>query len=797
MASEHDQHWVIPVTGMTCASCVNRLERGMKKQPAVKQVSVNLALETLDITVDDATTPEDVRGWVTGVGFDMVEQVEVMTLENVTCASCVAKIERQLTRIPGVTGAAVNLATSQLQVKWLEGVVSVGHIRQTLTQLNYPVKAAAETADSDSDRHAVNKALIPVLIGFALSLPMVIAMVGSLLGWKWALPAWVQFALTTPIQVWLGARFYRGAYASLSHGSANMDVLVAMGTTAAYVYSLYLWLIADAMHLYFEASAVVITLVLLGKWLENRAKAMTSEAIRSLMRLQPTQARVWRGSALETCDVDQLKIGDEIQVQPGETVAADGIIVTGETDLDEAMLTGESAAVHKESGDTVLAGTHNIDGSIRVSIHRSPAEFRLKQIVSMVENAQLKKAPVQYLVDKISAVFVPVVILFAVLTFAIQWWLSGFDFALMAAISVLVIACPCALGLATPTAIIAASGVGARRGILIRDIEQLEHLAQAKTLVFDKTGTLTTGTPRVMTADYWTQDQTALLGRIKGIQMLSQHPLAAAVVAWLPDHTAESEVTQFRNITGKGVTAVVGTSTYFMGSEALMTEQGFKLPNSDSYQAQDEGSVIWVAEAGHIVARLVLVDTVRAEAKPLIQWFHDHQFGIWMLSGDQQATADRIGRGLGITQVVGNLLPDHKLQAIEQLKKKHKGVIMVGDGINDAPALAGADVSIAMGSGTDVAMNTAGITLMRPSLVLIAEAYQLSLKTVRKIRQNLFWAFIYNLIGIPLAAMGLLSPIIAGAAMAFSSVSVVSSSLLLLRWTPDTRAIKETTDENQ
>jgi len=768
----------------------------MKKQTAVSQVSVNLALETLDITVGDTTTPEEVRGWVTGVGFDLVEQVEVMTLENVTCASCVAKIERQLTRIPGVTSAAVNLATSQLQVKWLEGVVSVAHIRQSLSELNYPVKATVDTPDAAADRHAVNKAFIPVLIGFALSLPMVIAMVGDLLGWGWSLPVWLQFALTTPIQVWLGARFYRGAYASLSHGSANMDVLVAMGTTAAYTYSIYLWLIADVMHVYFEASAVVITLVLLGKWLENRAKAMTSEAIRSLMRLQPSQARVWRGTELETTDVDQLKIGDEIQVQPGETVAVDGIIVTGETDLDEAMLTGESTAVHKQSGDTVLAGTHNIDGSIRVRIHRSPAEFRLKQIVSMVENAQLKKAPVQYLVDKISAIFVPVVIGIAVLTFAIQWWLSGFDFALMAAISVLVIACPCALGLATPTAIIAASGVGARRGILIRDIEQLEHLAQAKTVVFDKTGTLTTGTPRVLTADYWTEDVTPLLSRIKGIQMLSQHPLAAAVVAWLPDSKAESAVTQFRNITGKGVTATVGDSTYFMGSESLMAEHELRLPDADSYQEQDEGSVIWVAEAGHIVARLVLVDTVRSEAKSLIQWFQKKDFGVWMLSGDQQATADRIGSGLGITQVVGNLLPDHKLQAIEQLKKKHKGVIMVGDGINDAPALAGADVSIAMGTGTDVAMNTAGITLMRPSLILIAEAYQLSRKTVLKIRQNLFWAFIYNLIGIPLAAMGLLSPIIAGAAMAFSSVSVVASSLLLLRWKPNTRAIRGSIDEN-
>ncbi len=793
----NDQHWVIPVTGMTCASCVNRLERGMKKQAAVQQVSVNLALETLDIMVDNNTSADDVRGWVQGVGFEMVEHVEVMTLDNVTCASCVAKIERQLLRVPGVTGAAVNLATTQLQVKWLEGIVTSAHIRQVLKTLNYPVQATTEAPTDASDQMAVRKALIPVLVGFALSLPMVIAMVGNLLGFGWNLSPMVQFALTTPIQFWLGYRFYRGAYAALSHGSANMDVLVAMGTTAAYVYSLYLWQIAGEPHLYFEASAVVITLVLLGKWLENRAKAMTSESIRSLMRLQPSQAQVWRGTALVPTDVDALTIGDEIQIQPGETVPGDGVILSGETDLDEAMLTGESAAVHKSKGHVVLAGTQNIDGSIRVRIHRSPAEFRLKQIVSMVENAQLKKAPVQHLVDQISAIFVPVVIGISLLTLGVQWWFSGFDHALMAAISVLVIACPCALGLATPTAIIAASGVGARRGILIRDIEQMERLAQATTLVFDKTGTLTTGNPKVVQADYWSESVDTIHNHIKAIQMRSQHPLAKAVVVWLDSSEAAAQVDQFANITGKGVQATIGALHYVMGNAQLMEDRGIALPERLPEQDSGAGSTVWVAQDGIVVARLVLVDTIRPEAQSLIAWLQSQKFSLWMLSGDQQRTADRIGADLGITQVVGNLLPDHKLQAIEQLKKKHRGVVMVGDGINDAPALAGADVSIAMGSGTDVAMNTAGITLMRPSLVLVAEAYQLSRQTVRKIRQNLFWAFIYNVIGIPLAALGLLSPIIAGAAMAFSSVSVVTSSLMLLKWKPDMRFVKEVSDENQ
>lgn len=780
MTTQASQHWVVPVTGLTCASCVNRLERALNKKDQVAAVQVNLALETIDIELSPDAKSSDLVEWVTKVGFGIEQKSEMMELENVSCASCVNKIERQLLRLNGVTSARVNLATSQVSVDWVDGIISLSNIKRSLSKLNYPV---IESTEDDSEEHSTgSSSFYPVLIGFILSLPMVIAMIGDLFKLNWMLPSTIQFLLATPVQFWLGLRFYKGAYSALRHGSANMDVLVAMGTSAAYGYSVYLWLIMGSDHLYFEASAIVITLVMFGKWLEGRAKNITSDAIRQLMKLQPSKAQVWHGEELVATSVDELIISDEIQIQPGETVPADGIVIEGETYLNESMLTGESNPVNKGIKDIVLAGTQNIDGSIRVKIHRSPDEFRLKQIVDLVEKAQMNKPPVQYMVDRISAVFVPAVILIAVITLGLQWWVNDFEFALMAAISVLVIACPCALGLATPTAIIAASGVGARNGILIRDIEQLEKLAGATSLVFDKTGTLTKGIPEVVNTFYWTQENIDPM--IKAVQLRSQHPLAEAVVNWLDSVNPAANVEQFTNVTGKGVSAKVEGKTILIGNEALLKTQDIKPTKDQLDLAINHSSIMWVALDGAIVARFELLDTVRDEASSVIQWMNKKKFDLWMLSGDQQSTATEIGNSIGINQVIGNLLPDHKLQSIEQLKKKGGNIVMIGDGINDAPALAAADVSIAMGSGTDVAMNTAGITLMRPSLSLVIGAYQLANKTVNKIRQNLFWAFIYNVIGIPLAAMGLLSPVVAGAAMAFSSVSVVTSSILLLKWNP-------------
>jgi len=781
MTTANTNHWVVPVSGMTCAACVNRLERALKKQDSVVEASVNLALETLDVKLNDTANAADLESWVKKVGFELGHQQESMTVDNVTCASCVNKIERQLTKMPGVAEASVNLATSKLSVSFIQGVVSLGDIQSKLVDMNYPVLQTDQNDDDGMPKSSI--ALWHVLLGVLLSLPMVIAMIGQLMDLAWKIEPWIQFVLATPVQFYLGWRFYVGAYRSVSQGAANMDVLVALGTSAAYFFSVFLWLQQGVSHLYFEASAVVITLVLFGKWLEHRAKSMTSESIRALMKLQPAQAQLWQDNELVSVPVVDLKIGDEVQIQPGDLVAADGIVIRGETQIDEAMLTGESLPVSKMAEDAVMAGTQNIDGSIRVRIHRSPDNFRLKQIVKLIEHAQMNKPPVQLLVDKISSIFVPVVVAIAVLTFLIQYYFNGLDFALIAAVSVLVIACPCALGLATPTAIIAATGVGARRGILIRDIESLEQLAHADTFIFDKTGTLTHGQPEVVSLEVMDSQYEPLLDWIKAIQQQSQHPLAEAVVRYLDTSSSALQVEEFTNVSGQGVTARIAGHRIAMGNVRLMTSEG-SVPASD--QQQSEYSQIWVAVDQKLVARIDLQDQLRTESQSLISWLKKRNLNLWMLSGDHQQAADKIGEQVGIDQVMASLLPDHKLQAIEQLKKKSHKTCMIGDGINDAPALAVAHSSIAMGNGTDVAMNTAGITLMRPSLSLVAEAVLLGHKTVNKIRQNLFWAFIYNVIGIPLAAFGLLSPVVAGAAMAFSSVSVVTSSLLLLKWTPNT-----------
>lgn len=782
MTTSTSPHVIVPVTGLTCATCVSRLEKALSKRDSVEKASVNLALETLDVTVSDPKAMADLPAWVDAAGFGLEPTSATLTVQNITCASCVNRIEKVLGKVPGIQAASVNLATSQLRVSWFRGMVSVNDIKRRLDQIGYPV--AEEDVDDDDTQADDQKILLrQALIGLGLSLPMVVTMIASLFGMDWMLPGWVQFGLTTPIQFWLGLRFYRGAYHALRGGSANMDVLVALGTSTAYVYSLILWLTSGSAHLYFEAAAVVISLVMLGKWMEARAKNLTGDAIRKLMDLQPPSAKKWQGDSLATVDVADLQIGDELQVQPGDTVPADGTVLRGESTVNESMLTGESVPVAKTEGDAVMAGTQNANGSLRVRVHRAPEDFRLQQIVELVNDAQMQKPDIQKLVDKISAVFVPVVIAIAVLTLGLQWWLNGFEAALVASVSVLVIACPCALGLATPTAIMAASGVGARRGVLIRDINQLHQLAGAKTIAFDKTGTLTQGEPQVIHREIW-NDSADLLGWIKSIQQQSQHPLAAAMVNSLSDVRVGEQEFRMENMSGRGLIADSGDTRLRIGSRRLLDEAGVAITDAHTQSQAANSSTVWVVLNDDIAARFDLTDPVRDEAGTAIEWLRQRRWHTWLLTGDNAAAAGAVRETLGLDDVYSDLLPEHKAQTIEQLKKKTGPVVMVGDGINDAPALAMADVSIAMGSGTDVAMEAAGLTLMRPQLGLITEAIQIAEKTQAKIRQNLFWAFIYNCIGIPLAAFGLLSPVIAGAAMAFSSVSVVASSLLLLRWNP-------------
>lgn len=780
MTTQHETHWVIPVTGLTCASCVTRLEKSLKRRPSVERANVNLALETLDIVLASESDALQLPQWVEASGFGLEHQQVTFNIQNITCASCISRIEKSLLKMPGVVSASGNLATTQVQVTWVPGLTSLNAIKSRLAQINYPVIEETETEDSNPK---TAHPLTHVLFGAALSLPMVITMIADLLGQSWMLPTAIQWVLATPIQFWLGARFYHGAFHALKNGSANMDVLVSMGTTAAYFYSLYLWLAVGSSHVYFEASAVVITLVLLGQWLEGRAKNTAGNAIRKLMNLQPPNAQKWVDDQLVTTAVTDLVIGDEIQIQPGDTLPADGVIVDGTSTIDESMLTGESLPIEKTIHDGVFAGTLNANGSIRLRVHSSPDQFRLKQIVQSVNDAQMNKPDIQKMVDKIAAVFVPVVILIALITFVLQWWLVSFDQAMMAAVSVLVIACPCALGLATPTAIMAASGVGARRGILIRDINQLEVLAQTDSLVFDKTGTLTEGAPSVVHVEVWHADA-SFQAHIKAIQQKSQHPLAAAMVQYLADVPATTERFKFTNHSGQGVEAKSDHDRYLIGNERLLNNHHIQIDSEHLTQSKSHYSRVWVAKNDEICARFDITDPVRHDSLATIRALKSLNMNIWMLSGDHQEAAESIAHSLGIDNVMANLLPEHKAQAIEQLKKKHRSVVMVGDGINDAPALTAATASIAIGSGTDIAMDAAGITLMRPEIQLILEAIQLAKKTRRKIQQNLFWAFIYNCIGLPLAALGLLSPIIAGAAMAFSSVSVVTSSILLLRWNP-------------
>jgi len=642
------------------------------------------------------------------------------------------------------------------------------------------------------------------------------------------LGGWLQWALATPVQFWLGARFYKSGWKALRAGAGNMDLLVALGTSAAYGLSVYQLLRhggngaggsggSHAMaHLYFEASAVVITLVLLGKWLEARAKRQTTEAIRALNALRPETARLRRNGVDTDVPVAEVKVGDWVVVRPGERIAVDGEITEGTTEADESLITGESLPVNKQPGDRVTGGAVNGEGLIVVRTSAVGAESTLARIVRMVESAQAKKAPIQRLVDQVSSVFVPVVIALALVTLLGWGWFGAGDghweTAILNAVAVLVIACPCALGLATPTAIMAGTGVAARHGILIKDAEALEVAHQVKVVAFDKTGTLTEGKPELVVlvtlaeltdsatsakpAGRTTATHSAALAWSAAIQSGSEHPLAKTVTALaLKERLAVPAATQVRAVAGRGMAAVVDGRELRLGSPRFMQELNVDLSalaeRAAALEAQGR-TVSWLADvsgAPQLLALLAFGDAVKTTAAPAIARLHALGIQTALITGDNQGSADAVAQQLGITIVHAQVLPEHKANIVGQLKTglvgindKNARVAMVGDGINDAPALAAADVGIAMSTGTDVAMQAAGITLMRGDPALVADAIDISRRTYAKIRQNLFWAFFYNVVGIPLAAFGLLSPVIAGAAMAFSSVSVVSNALLLRRW---------------
>ncbi len=713
----------------------------------------------------------------------------VLQIGGMTCASCSSRVEKALSRVPGVVSAEVNLATERAEITVAKGV--------PVSTLIAAVDDAGYSASEPSHAHTAHGTAAswwPIAVSAALSLPLILPMLGLLAGRHWMLDGWLQFALATPVQFWLGARFYRAGWSALRAGAGNMDLLVALGTSAAYGLSVYELLFrgdAGTGHLYFEASAVVITLVLLGKWLEARAKKQTTEAIRSLNALRPETARVRRGDSELEVPIGQVRVGDRVVVRPGERVPVDGTVQEGASHLDESLITGESVPVMRESGGHVTGGSVNGEGLLVVSTTAIGAETTLARIVRMVESAQAKKAPIQRLVDKVSAVFVPVVVGIAVVTL-LAWGLGtgNWEAAILNAVAVLVIACPCALGLATPASIMAGTGGAARHGILIKDAEALEVAHAIRIVAFDKTGTLTEGRPTLVEAlPAAGGDRRGLLASGASVQAGSEHPLARAVLAAAEAESVELQrASGARALPGRGMAADVGGRQLRLGSGRLMEELGVATApmQAEADRLASEGrTVSWLADVTdepRLLGLLAFGDALKQGAAAVIERLTAMNVKTVLVTGDNRGSANAVATAMGIDRVEAEVLPQDKAALIGQLKQGGLVVAMVGDGINDAPALAAADVGIAMSTGTEVAMQAAGITLMRGDPALVADAIEISRRTYRKIRQNLFWAFAYNVVGIPLAAFGLLSPVIAGAAMALSSVSVVTNALLLRRW---------------
>ncbi|WP_314918723.1 heavy metal translocating P-type ATPase [Pseudomonas helleri] len=786
----------LPIDGMTCASCAGRVEKALAKVPGVESVSVNLATEQARIQAPADSLAALVDA-VQQAGYSVPAHSLELDVGGMTCASCSGRVEKALSKVPGVERVSVNLANERAHVELL-GHVDPARLIDAVNRAGYSAslhQANNPHAVQDDQQKRLQRERWALVLAIVLALPLVLPMLLMPLGIHWMLPAWAQFVLATPVQFVLGARFYRAAWKAVKAGAGNMDLLVALGTSAGYGLSLYEWAIAapgTTPHLYFEASAVVIALVLLGKYLESRAKRQTASAIRALEALRPERAlRVVDGQEQDVA-ISDLRLNDLVLVKPGERFPVDGEVVEGQSHADEALISGESLPVPKQPGDKVTGGAINGEGRLVIKTLALGTETVLARIIRLVEDAQAGKAPIQKLVDKVSQVFVPVVLLIALATL-LGWWLYGapIETALINAVAVLVIACPCALGLATPTAIMAGTGVAARFGILIKDAEALERAHEVSAVVFDKTGTLTSGTPQIAHLAALDGDEAHLLQAAGALQRGSEHPLAKAVLdACTARQLNVPDVADSQSLTGRGIAGTLEGRRLALGNRRLLDETGLT-PGSlaDSATAwENEGRTLsWLIEQSpepRVLGLFAFGDTLKTGAQSAIQQLTARHISSHLLTGDNRGSARVVAQALGITDVHAEVLPADKAATVAELKKT--GVVaMVGDGINDAPALAAADIGIAMGGGTDVAMQAAGITLMRGDPRLVPAALDISRKTYAKIRQNLFWAFVYNVIGIPLAAFGFLNPVLAGAAMAFSSVSVVSNALLLKFWKPD------------
>lgn len=782
----------LPIAGMTCASCAGRVERALSKVIGASAVSVNLATEQARVQAPSDSLPA-LMDAVAKAGYSVPQQNLELSIDGMTCASCVGRVERALGKVAGVKSVSVNLANERAHLELL-GQIDPQTLITAVAKAGYTATVwETEHPPTDNQQQRLHRERQALIIAITLALPLVLPMVLQPFGVHWMLPAWAQFALATPVQFIFGARFYVAAWKAVRAGAGNMDLLVALGTSAGYGLSVYEWATAAGRmpHLYFEASAVVIALVLLGKYLESRAKRQTASAIRALEALRPERAiQVIDGREQEVA-INALRLNDLVMVKPGERFPVDGEVLEGQSHADEALISGESLPVPKQPGDKVTGGAINGEGRLLVRTQALGAETVLARIIRLVEDAQAAKAPIQKLVDKVSQVFVPVVLLIALATL-IGWWLYGapMETALINAVAVLVIACPCALGLATPTAIMAGTGVAARYGILIKDAEALERAHEVSAVVFDKTGTLTSGAPRIAHLSAIDGDEASLLQLAGALQRGSEHPLAKAVLdACAERHLTVADVSDSQSLTGRGIAGSLEGRRLALGNRRLLEDNGLNAgPLADSAIAwESEGRTLsWLIEQNpepRVLGLFAFGDTLKPGALQAVQQLSARNISSHLLTGDNRGSAKVVAEALGIHDVHAEVLPADKAATVAALKET--GVVaMVGDGINDAPALAAADIGIAMGGGTDVAMHAAGITLMRGDPRLVPAALEISRKTYAKIRQNLFWAFVYNLIGIPLAVFGVLNPVLAGAAMALSSVSVVSNALLLKTWKP-------------
>ncbi len=780
----------LPVEGMTCAACATRIEKSLNRLPGVNAL-VNLAGERATVRFDPhQTNPGDVVAAIEKSGYRVPPQRLELAIDGMTCAACAVRVEQALNALDGVD-ATVNLASARAQVRFSPGKARGEDLIAAVHRAGYRAQISDESTRADEHRRhaeAYRRERRLFWLAAALTLPLVAQMGTMLIGrHEDLLPRWLQFALATPVQFWIGWRFYVGAWHALRGGSANMDVLIALGTSMAYVFSAVVTVFAiTGQHVYFEASAAIITLVLMGKLLEARAKGRTSAAIEQLLGLQPRQAVVERDGATLTVDIADIGDGEVVRVAAGDRIPVDGEIIEGRSSVDESMLTGESMPVAKTAGARVYTGTQNLDGRLRVRATETGSRTQLAEVVRLTEQAQGSKAPIQRLADRVSGVFVPAVVALSALTFA-AWWSIGGEFtpALINAVAVLVIACPCALGLATPTAIMVGTGRGAQSGILVRDAAALERAQKIRTLAVDKTGTLTLGRPAVVAVET-TAAESEVLRIAATLEQGSRHPLAVAI----SDKAAATgaglaRLDDFASHPGLGVSGEVDGRPALLGAPRFLRERGIAVDDDRVGRLAADGStVVAVALDGRLIGMIAIADTLRPSSPRAIAALAELGVDVVMLTGDNAATAEAVAGSLGVSRYRAEVLPQDKAREVSALKHGNGLVGMAGDGINDAPALAAADVSFALASGSDIAIEAADITLMRNDPLAIADAIDLSRATLRKIRQNLFFAFFYNVLGIPLAALGMLNPVIAGAAMALSSVSVVTNSLLLRRWRP-------------